>query len=78
MYDRQAAVLARATALRQQGMQLREHADERPPSSLLTSAKALATQLMAQHGLTDWQFAFNTNKRRAGVCRYPVRGRPLS
>ena len=31
---------------------------------------------MAQHGLTEWQFAFNTNKRRAGVCRYPARGRP--
>ncbi len=70
------AVLARVTALRQQGMQLREHTDERPPSSLLTSAKALASQLMAQHGLTGWQFAFNTNKRRAGVCRYPMKSRP--
>ena len=63
------AVLARATALRQAGVSLREHPDERPATSLLTRAKALATQLMAQHGLTDRQFAFNTNKRRAGVCR---------
>lgn len=70
------AVLARAQALRQAGVSLREYPDERPPASLLTQAKTLATQLMALHGLTDWQFAFNTNKRRAGVCRYPVRGRP--
>jgi predicted SprT family Zn-dependent metalloprotease len=70
------AVLARAQALRQAGVQLREHADERPPASLLTKARELATQLMAQHGLTEWQFVFNANKRRAGVCRYPVRGRP--
>ncbi len=70
------AVLARAQALRQAGVLLREHPDERPPASLLTNAKTLAIQLMAQHGLTDWAFAFNTNKRRAGVCRYPVRGRP--
>ncbi|HYH68527.1 MAG TPA: SprT-like domain-containing protein [Urbifossiella sp.] len=70
------AVLARATALRQVGVSLREHADERPPASLLTNAKTLATQMMAQNGLTEWQFAFNTNKRRAGVCRYPARGRP--
>jgi predicted SprT family Zn-dependent metalloprotease len=31
---------------------------------------------MAHHDLTGWEFGFNTNKRRAGVCRYPVRGRP--
>ncbi len=70
------AVLARAHVLRQAGVLLREHADERPPTSLLTQAKTLATQLMARHGLADWQFAFNSNKRRAGVCRYPARGRP--
>ncbi|QDU19670.1 SprT family zinc-dependent metalloprotease [Urbifossiella limnaea] len=69
-------VLARATALRQAGVSLREHPDERPPASLLTRAKELAAAVMTQHGLTNWQFAFNTNKRRAGVCRYPVRGRP--
>lgn len=70
------AVLARATALRQAGVELREHADERPPTSLLTEAKTLAVTLMAQHGLTEWQFGFNFNKRRAGVCRYPSRGKP--
>jgi predicted SprT family Zn-dependent metalloprotease len=70
------AVLARAQALRQAGVLRREHADERPPAFLLIKAKEIATQLMAQHGLTDWQFGFNTNKRRAGVCRYPARGRP--
>lgn len=70
------AVLARATALRQAGVPLREYPDERPQASLLTKAKELATQLMARHGLTNWQFAFNANKRRAGVCRYPSRTRP--
>ncbi|MFO0800022.1 MAG: SprT-like domain-containing protein [Gemmataceae bacterium] len=70
------AVLARATALRQAGVSLRGHSDETPPASLLTEAKSVATQLMAQHGLADWQFGFNTNKRRAGVCRYPTRTRP--
>jgi predicted SprT family Zn-dependent metalloprotease len=69
-------VLARATALRRAGVQLREYADERPPTSPLTRAKELAHRLMAQHGLTDWAFAFNTNKRRAGACRYPFAGRP--
>jgi predicted SprT family Zn-dependent metalloprotease len=69
-------VLARAQALRRAGVQLREHPDERPPTPLLTRAKELATQLLATHGLAEWQFAFNTNKRRAGVCRYPARGRP--
>ena len=68
-------VLARAQALRLAGVQLREHADERPPSSLLTKAKDLAHQLMTEYGLTDWTFAFNSNKRRAGVCRYPFAGR---
>ncbi|MFO0798290.1 MAG: SprT-like domain-containing protein [Gemmataceae bacterium] len=70
------AVLARAQALRQAGVSLRGHSDERPPASLLTTAKTLAVTLMAQHGLNEWEFGFNTNKRRAGVCRYPVRGRP--
>jgi predicted SprT family Zn-dependent metalloprotease len=70
------AVLARAQALRQAGVQLREHPDERPSTSLLTTAKTLATQLMSEHGLTEWQFRFNSNKRRAGVCRYPSRGKP--
>jgi hypothetical protein len=70
------AVLARATAVRQAGVPLREHADERPPASLLIRAKELATLLMAEHGLTEWKFAFNTNKRRAGVCRYPARSKP--
>ncbi|QDU18481.1 hypothetical protein [Urbifossiella limnaea] len=37
------AVLALATALRQAGVSLREHVDERPPASLLTQAKALGT-----------------------------------
>ncbi len=70
------AVLARAHALRQVGVRLREHPDERLPTSPLTTAKTLATALMARHGLAGWAFAFNTNVRRAGVCRYPTRGRP--
>lgn len=70
------AVLARAGALRKAGIGLREYADERPQVPLLIKAKDLATQLMAEHGLTGWQFGFNTNKRRAGVCRYPSRSRP--
>lgn len=39
-------------------------------------ARALAVQLMGQHGLHGWQFAFNDNVRRAGVCRYPHLGQP--
>lgn len=40
--------------------------------------REMAVGLMARHGLAGWQFAFNDNARRAGVCFYPsgvMRGR---
>jgi hypothetical protein len=71
--------VARVHALRQAGVPLREHPDEHPTASLLTSSKTRCTQVMAQHGLTDWQFGFNTNKRREGVlgCLSRDNRRPL-
>ena len=39
---------------------------------LLSSAETLARQLMAHHGLHDWDFAWDRSKRRFGVCRYPI------
>jgi predicted SprT family Zn-dependent metalloprotease len=38
--------------------------------------RELARQLLDTHGLTDWEFGFNTNLRRAGVCFYPQQGEP--
>jgi predicted SprT family Zn-dependent metalloprotease len=35
-----------------------------------------ASALMDAHGLLAWEFGFNTNLRRAGVCFYPRRGEP--
>ena len=36
----------------------------------LAAARALALDLMAQHGLHDWRLHFDRAKRRAGICRY--------
>lgn len=36
----------------------------------------LARELLDAHGLTAWEFGFNSNVRRAGVCFYPHRGEP--
>jgi hypothetical protein len=44
----------------------------------LLDARSLATQLLAQHGLTDWQVVFDDAKRRAGQCRYADRVISLS
>src|SRR4051812_29364528 len=38
--------------------------------------RELARGLMESHGLSAWEFGFNTNVRRAGVCFYPRRGEP--
>lgn len=35
----------------------------------LTEAHSLATELMANHGLTGWHLVFDNAKMRAGVCR---------
>ena len=35
-----------------------------------------ARALLDAHGLTAWEFGFNANVRRAGVCFYPHRGEP--
>lgn len=39
----------------------------------LEDARQLAHELMDQHGLTGWRFAFDQAKRRAGVCRHSQR-----
>src|SRR5262245_52564546 len=69
------AVLARAVTARAAGFDLNRLPDEAPPT-LLTRARELAVRLMAEHGLTGWEFGFNVNVRRAGVCKYPTRTRP--
>jgi predicted SprT family Zn-dependent metalloprotease len=38
----------------------------------LSATRALAVQLMTRHKLYGWEFAFNQNVHRAGVCRYPA------
>lgn len=70
------AVLARATALRRGSVPLGPLPDESPPVPVLTRVRDAALRLLAAHGLTGWEFGFNANVRRAGVCRYPARGRP--
>ena len=44
----------------------------------LREARALARQLLAQHGLTDWHFAFDNSKLQFGVCRWTKRTIGLS
>ncbi|MFM8271303.1 MAG: SprT-like domain-containing protein [Gemmata sp.] len=46
---------------------------------LTERAERIRTQaraLLDTHGLRDWEFGFNSNVRRAGVCFYPHRGQP--
>jgi predicted SprT family Zn-dependent metalloprotease len=38
--------------------------------------RAEARELLDAHGLSAWEFGFNANVRRAGVCFYPQRGEP--
>jgi len=38
--------------------------------------RELARELLDSHGLTAWEFGFNANVRRAGVCFYPHRDEP--
>jgi predicted SprT family Zn-dependent metalloprotease len=75
------AVAAQAVALRRAGVPLPPLAGEGPPpaaraTQALRQTAQLAAKLMTEHGLAGWQFGFNRNVRRAGVCRYPTRGRP--
>lgn len=76
------AVLARAVAGRKAGVPLQALPDEVPNATrrgepeLLARARETARTLMAKYGLFDWQFGFNRNVRRAGVCRYPTRTKP--
>ena len=39
-------------------------------------ARRLALELMGRYQLHGWQFALNSNVRRAGVCFFPFRDRP--
>ena len=41
-------------------------------------ARKLALELMTQHGLHDWRFAFNQRKRTLGLCRFHGRTIELS
>jgi predicted SprT family Zn-dependent metalloprotease len=43
-----------------------------------TEVRRLALQLMSEHGLAGWTFAFNRHKRSMGVCRYSVQRIELS
>ncbi len=75
------AVLARAVRLRAGGVPLKLMPDESPVrrntrhQESLSRSRDAALRLMASHGLREWEFGFNTNVRRAGVCRYPTRTR---
>ena len=70
------AVLARAVGLRRGGAAVKPLADEVPPGNVLVRTRDLAARLMAGHGLGGWEFGFNGNVRRAGVCRFPSGNRP--
>jgi predicted SprT family Zn-dependent metalloprotease len=43
-----------------------------------SAARTLALQLMAEHGLHGWTFAFNKRQRTLGLCRYGLRAIELS
>jgi predicted SprT family Zn-dependent metalloprotease len=50
-----------------------------PPFRLTDRAaliRASARALLDYHGLSAWEFGFNSNVRRAGVCFYPHGGEP--
>lgn len=44
----------------------------------LTDARQLALDLLAAHGLQDWNFAWNRRKRSLGLCRYSEKRIELS
>lgn len=44
----------------------------------LSELTILAEQLLQQHGLDDWTFTYNKNKRRLGVCRQHLKRIELS
>jgi predicted SprT family Zn-dependent metalloprotease len=44
----------------------------------LDDARRLARDLMTQHGVGDWRFAFDRAKRRLGCCHYATRTLTLS
>ncbi|UFU03246.1 SprT-like domain-containing protein [Ruania suaedae] len=44
----------------------------------LEAAWTLGRGLLDQHGLTDWRLAFDSARRRAGLCRYDRRTISLS
>lgn len=47
-----------------------------PGTEKSVRAREMAVELMTQHKLFGWEFAFNDNVRRAGVCFYPTKARP--
>ena len=46
--------------------------------STKAEVRQLALDLMAKHGLTDWNFQFDNAKTRLGVCRYRTKTIGLS
>ena len=77
------AVIARAVACRAAGADLKRFPEEAQPArnrsaGPLARARELAVRLLAEHGLVGWEFGFNSNVRRAGVCRYLTREMAVS
>lgn len=44
----------------------------------LTDVRALATDLMRRHGVSDWRLEWDNARTRAGMCRYHARTISLS
>ena len=44
----------------------------------MAQARALAVELLARYGLSDWTFAFNRRKTAMGLCLYGPRRTELS
>lgn len=38
----------------------------------LSAVRELASEMLATHGLTDWQFDFDRARTRAGLCNYQL------
>ena len=47
--------------------------EARDDERLLSETRKLATDMMAEHGLSQWSFQFDDASRRAGYCNYDTR-----
>ncbi|AHB79612.1 SprT-like protease [Mycobacterium phage Validus] len=50
----------------------------KPAHMSMAEARRIATDLIAEHGLTGWTVTFDNARRRAGVCKYGTRTIGLS